>query len=298
MPMINLDGVRFHYQQRGRGPDVILIHAVTSNLSVWLFSSLMDVLAKDFRVTAYDLRGHGASDAPASNYTSADMAEDLHRLHSALKLQPALLVGHSFGGVVAMHAALLHPDLVRAVVLSDPFFPGLAHLEPNLADMANWREVREALVGAGASLERELDFTRLFNVVAGLSPQQKEHFSQKMGESSLRWLSQLPRLAPTSCGRDVFAPAGLTAERICQIRQPVVALYDEHTSFQATRQFLAANLNDVRIEIVPGAQHVAPLQSSDAFAQLVQKHCRALSEVLPLQEAVAGGEISGVPRPS
>jgi pimeloyl-ACP methyl ester carboxylesterase len=135
-------------------------------------------------------------------------------------------------------------------------------------------------------------------VVAGLSPQQKEHFSQKMGESSLRWLSQLPRLAPTSCGRDVFAPAGLTAERICQIRQPVVALYDEHTSFQATRQFLAANLNNVRIEIVPGAQHVAPLQSSEAFAQLVQKHCRALSEVLPLQEAVAGGEISGVPRPS
>src|SRR5215471_7197740 len=228
MPMIDLKGLRFHYQQRGRGPDVILIHAVTSNLSVWLFGSLMDVLAGDFRVTAYDLRGHGASDAPVSNYTSADMADDLQKLHSALKLGPALLVGHSFGGVIAMHAALLHADMVRGIILSDPFFPGLAHLEPNLADMANWRVVRDALVEAGANLGRGLDFARLFEVVAALSPQQKERFSQKMGEPSLRWLSQLPRLASTSCGRDVFAPAGLTAEQLRQVRQPVVALYDEH----------------------------------------------------------------------
>jgi 3-oxoadipate enol-lactonase len=280
MPMIDLNGLRFHYQQRGRGADVILIHAVTSNLSVWLFGSLMEVLAGDFRVTAYDLRGHGASDAPVSNYTSADMADDLQKLHSALKLGPALLVGHSFGGVVAMHAALLYADMVRGIVLSDPFFPGLAHLEPNLADMANWREVREALVEAGANLDRDLDFTRLFEVVAALSPQQKKRFSQKMGEPSLRWLSQLPRLASTSCGRDVFAPAGLTAERLCQVRQPVVALYDEHTSFQATRQFLATNLKNVCVETVPDAQHVAPLQNTDAFVQLVQKHCRALNETL------------------
>jgi pimeloyl-ACP methyl ester carboxylesterase len=295
MPMINLDGLRFHYQQRGRGPDVVLIHAVTSNLSVWLFSNLMDVLAKDFRVTAYDLRGHGASDVPAGNYTSADMAEDLRKLHCALKLGPALLVGHSFGGVVAMHAALLYAGMVRGIVLSDAFFPGLAHLEPNLADMPNWREVREALVAAGASLQRDLDFTRLFEVVAALSPQQKEHFSQKMGEASLRWLSQLPRLASTSCGHDVFAAAGLTAERICQVRQPVVALYDEHTSFQATRQFLATNLKNICVEIVPGARHVAPLQSSDVFGQLVWKHCRALSEAV--QNGIVGGDISGVSCP-
>jgi pimeloyl-ACP methyl ester carboxylesterase len=280
MPMVDLNGLRFHYQQRGRGADVILIHAVTSNLSVWLFGSLMDVLAGDFRVTAYDLRGHGASDAPVSNYTSADMAEDLQNLHSALKLGPALLVGHSFGGVIAMHAALLYADMVRGVILSDPFFPGLAHLEPNLADMANWRELRDALVEVGANLGRGLDFARLFEVVAALSPQQKERFSKKMGEPSLRWLSQLPRLASTSCGRDVFAPAGLTAEQLRQVRQPVVALYDEHTSFQATRQFLATNLKNVCVEIVPGAQHVAPLQNTDAFVHLVQKHCRALNETL------------------
>ena len=122
-----------------------------------------------------------------------------------LKLGPAVLVGHSFGAVVAMHAAVLYPDIVRGLILSDPYFPGLAHLEPNLAEMHAWRDVRDALVAAGVALDEEINFTQLFRSVAALTPAQKEHFGKIMGESSLRWLSQLPRLAPTTCGRDVFA---------------------------------------------------------------------------------------------
>jgi 3-oxoadipate enol-lactonase len=276
MPVIDLDGLRLHYQQRGKGPDVVLIHAATSNLSIWMFSNLMEALANEFRVTAYDLRGHGASDAPGSCYTSADMADDLSKLHSALQLGPAILVGHSFGGVIAIHTALLHPGMVRGVVIYDSFFPGLADLEPHLNDMANWREVREALAGVGISLSEAPDFTNLFNIAASLSSAQKQHLAENMGESFLRWLLPLARLAPTSCGRDIFAPAGLTAERLSQVRQPVVALYDEHTSFQVTREFLATNLEAVQVDSVPNARHVAPLQNASAFVELVQKHCHAL----------------------
>ncbi len=281
MPMIDLDGLRLHYQQRGQGEDAVLLHAVAGNMSIWLFANLMDELAKEFRVTAYDMRGHGASDVPDSGYTSADMAEDLHNLHAALKLGPALLVGHSFGAVVAMHTAVLYPDMVRGLILSDPYFPGLAHLEPNLAGMEGWRELRDALVGAGVELDEEINFTRLFHVIAELTAPQKEHVRKIMGDAALRWLLQLPRLAPTTCGRDVFAPAGLTAELICQVRQPVIALYDEHTSFQATRRFLEANLPNARVDIVLGAKHLAPLQNTEAFVQLVQGHSRKLARALP-----------------
>src|SRR5438874_1561494 len=64
MPEVVANGVRLFYQQTGSGPDVVLVHAVTSNLAVWLFSGLADALAADFRVTLYDLRGHGASERP------------------------------------------------------------------------------------------------------------------------------------------------------------------------------------------------------------------------------------------
>src|SRR5262245_46393395 len=162
MPFATLDGTRFHYQQAGQGPDVVLVHAVTSNLAVWLFINLLDTLAAEFRVTAYDLRGHGLSEATPAGYTSADMAEDLRRLHAALGLGPALLVGHSFGGVVAMRAAALYPERVAGVILSDSYFPGLAEVEPNPGEANVWRDLRESFGKVGVELGEAVDFTRLF----------------------------------------------------------------------------------------------------------------------------------------
>src|SRR3954453_7591681 len=100
MPEIEVNGLRLYYHQEGAGRDVVLVHAVTSNQAVWLLTGLTGALAEDFRVTSYDLRGHGRSSVPRTGYTSADMAGDLAHLHEALGLGPALLVGHSFGGAV------------------------------------------------------------------------------------------------------------------------------------------------------------------------------------------------------
>ncbi len=126
MPKIQANGLNFHYQQAGEGPDVLLIHGVTGDLSIWFLCQAMGVLARSFRVTAYDLRGHGYSDVPPSGYTSADQAGDTLAIMDALEIERAMLVGHSFGGVIAMHAAALHPDRIEAVVLSDPSFAGAA----------------------------------------------------------------------------------------------------------------------------------------------------------------------------
>ena len=151
MPDIVVNGTRLYYQQAGSGPDVVLVHAVTSNQAVWMFTGLVDSLATDFRVTSYDLRGHGASERPLSGYTSATMAEDYRQLHASLGLGPALLVGHSFGGVVALHAAILVPEAVAGVVLSDSFFPGLRHIEPNFGKMSIWADLRHERLLAGYS---------------------------------------------------------------------------------------------------------------------------------------------------
>src|SRR5262245_704922 len=113
MPDVELNGVRFFYQQSGSGPDVVLGQPVPRNQAVWVFTGLADAVASDgFRVTTYDLRGHGASDRPPTGYTSADMAADFRGLHAALGLAPAVVVGHSFGGVVGLHAAQLYPGCV------------------------------------------------------------------------------------------------------------------------------------------------------------------------------------------
>jgi pimeloyl-ACP methyl ester carboxylesterase len=279
MPQLSVNGATLHYVQAGQGPDVVLIHAVTSNLAVWVFIGLVDQLARaGFRVTAYDLRGHGLSEVTPAGYTSAEMAEDFRRLHAALGLGPALLVGHSFGAVVAVHAAVLDPECVAGLVLADPYFPGLAHVEPNPGSSDVWLAMREHFRHAGIDLGEAVDFTRLFKVVGDLTGGQKATLRQRMGAASERWLALLPRLAHTSCGSDAFAVAGLTAERIVSVRAPVVALYDEHSPFLATCRFLQQHLPDCVVELVPGAGHLGPVENPAAFVELVRKHLVRLKE--------------------
>ncbi|MDB5306286.1 MAG: Soluble epoxide hydrolase [Gemmataceae bacterium] len=279
MPEVEVKGTRLYYQQAGYGPDVVLVHAVTSNQAVWLFTGLVDVLAADFRVTTYDLRGHGASARPPAGYTSAVMAEDFRQLHAALGLGPALLVGHSFGGVTAVHAAVLAPEAVAGVVLSDTFFPGLRHVEPNFGRMAIWADLRETFGTVGADLGETVDFARLFRAAADLPPDRMKTLEDVYGAFGRGWLRQLPKLAETSCGDEVLAEAGLTADRIAAVRQPVVALYDEFSPFLATCRWLERHLSHCTAEIIPGATHLALVENTPGFTAAVRRHLRRLAGV-------------------
>jgi pimeloyl-ACP methyl ester carboxylesterase len=190
-------------------------------------------------------------------------------------------VGHSFGGVVALHTAALYPEMVAGLVLSDSFFPGLRHLEPDLGQSKAWQDLRKKFQSAGVVLPVGVDFDLLFRMVAELPPERMAELRKAMGATSAGWLVQLPRLAQTTCGTEAFAEAGLTAERIQSVCQPVAALYDEHSDFTATCRFLQEHLANCRVDTVPGARHLAPLENSGAFIELVQKHLRALAGLNP-----------------
>ena len=64
MPYLELKGLKLHWQQTGEGPDVVLVHAFTSNLAIWMLTGVVEQLSARYRVTSYDLRGHGASSVP------------------------------------------------------------------------------------------------------------------------------------------------------------------------------------------------------------------------------------------
>lgn len=272
MPMLTIEGTTFHYQQQGAGVDVVLLHAFTGNLSTWVFSGIASALAADYRVTCYDLRGHGYSDVTLHGYDSASMVDDLTHLLKALEINQAHLVGHSFGGVIAMQAACRIPKQVASVVLSDVYFPGLRHLEPDMGQTAVWSDLREQLLQLGADIGEQVDFTRLFAVVAAWSADDKKQAEQVLGPAAARWLFDLRQLAPTSAGEEMFEVAGLTPERIASIQQPVSALYDEHSPFLATRDFLQQHLPQCRVGLIPGARHLAPMENPTALLQEIRQH--------------------------
>lgn len=276
MPHIQLKPVRTHYQQSGSGPDVILIHAFTSNLAIWMLTGIVEKLSQDYRVTLYDIRGHGLSSVEPTGYTSSDLIDDLKQLHTALELNPAFIVGHSFGGAIGLHAAAVHPEIVRGVILSDTYFPGLRDLEPDMGQSEPWRELRENFSRIDIELGESVDFSRLFAAVDQLTQDQIGLLSDEMGAAGARWLSQMGQLAATTAGEEMFEMRDLTREVICGIEHPVVALYDEHSPFNATCDFLKRELPDCAVDIVPGAKHLAPVQNPKEFTRLVQNHLARL----------------------
>jgi pimeloyl-ACP methyl ester carboxylesterase len=272
MPRLHVNDLTLFYQQKGEGPDVVLIHAFTSNQAVWLLTGLVDDLAADFKVTTYDLRGHGSSQRPDRGYTSEHMVVDFVALHAALDLGPAFVVGHSFGGVIAMHAAWKHPQAVRGVVLCDTYFPALRHIEPDMGQAKVWTDLRAGLLAVGADVGERVDFTRLFKVIAALSPGDLARIQHGFGAPGARWLAQIGQLAGTTAGEETFEAGEFTEQRLICVGQPVAGLYDEHSPFQATARFLESRLPSCTIDVVPGAAHLAPLQNAPALAALVRKH--------------------------
>src|SRR5512135_1384340 len=267
MPFSSANGMRFHYQRTGSGPDVVLVHGLTGDLSIWYLCRAMQVLGGSHRVTAYDLRGHGYSDAPPDGYTSANHAGDLVALMDRLVIRRARVVGHSFGGVIALHAAVLAPERVEAVVLSDPYFPALRHLE-DVSRWGHWRSFRREAFEAGVVLSDEhwYDLGRFFDQVMHLDGEALLRFRHAVG---LPALNRLLRLGRTTCGADSKAEAGLTAQRIAAMDCPALALYGESSPFLATAQYLVGHLPRCRGAIVPDAKHRAPEENPEGFLRLL-----------------------------
>jgi len=110
------DGVTLAYVElaKGEGTPLILLHGYTDNSRSW---SLVAPFLGDRRILALDLRGHGASDAPACCYGIDTLAHDLGAFMDALGIQKADLVGHSLGSITVGVFAALYPERVNKLVL-------------------------------------------------------------------------------------------------------------------------------------------------------------------------------------
>ncbi|QWV93756.1 alpha/beta hydrolase [Geomonas oryzisoli] len=110
---INVDDINLAYDDVGTGPSVILIHGFPLNRQMWQ-PQLQPLADAGFRVIAPDLRGFGASDAPAGGYSMDRFADDIIALMDALNLDQAVIGGMSMGGYVLMNLLERYPDRVRA----------------------------------------------------------------------------------------------------------------------------------------------------------------------------------------
>ncbi len=115
----DLTEVQIHYADApGPGPALVILHGITSALDT--FASLIPTLAQQAHVYAIDLRGHNLSGRAPGAYRIPDYARDMASFLHGVVGRPAVVAGHSLGGLIAIWLAAHEPDWVQGLFLADP----------------------------------------------------------------------------------------------------------------------------------------------------------------------------------
>src|SRR6201997_5841508 len=110
-----IHGHRRAFRIAGSGPAIVMLHGVGDSSTTW--EPVHAKLAQRFTVIAPDLLGHGDSDKPRADYSLAAFANGMRDLLIALGIDRVTVVGHSYGGGVAMQFAYQYPQPVERIVL-------------------------------------------------------------------------------------------------------------------------------------------------------------------------------------
>ena len=119
MPYLKAEsGIQWYFQEKGEGEILLLIHGWSFDSSIW--TKQIDFLSRDYKVIAIDLPGHGLSEYKAG----VDIASDLLSLIKKTNYEDLTVIGHSFGGVLALKLVMQNPVLFKRLILvnSSPKF--------------------------------------------------------------------------------------------------------------------------------------------------------------------------------
>jgi pimeloyl-ACP methyl ester carboxylesterase len=122
---VKANGISVHVVTAGKGPLVLFCHGFPESWYSWRHQ-LPAIAGAGYRAVAMDMRGYGGTDQPADigAYTISHLVGDVVGVVAALGERTAVIVGHDWGAPVAWYAALMRPDVFRAVVaLSVPYIP-------------------------------------------------------------------------------------------------------------------------------------------------------------------------------
>jgi len=255
MPEIHARGLRFHVQRLGpseregegaeawtsaaSAPLVVFLHGlVMDNLSS-LYFTLAGPAAERNDVLLYDLRGHGLSERPATGYGLTEMVDDLFAVLDAsmdalAEARPLVLVGNSFGGLLALAFAAAHPGRARGIALIDGHLGGAGWAARMAETLGLEGEARDHRIGAS--------------------------FGPWLGRHGERKATRLARTASalvheTSLVRDLKASPGLTREELARISCPVLALYGEASDLLPEAERVSAALPACELRILEGCTH-------------------------------------------
>lgn len=115
---ISISGIETNYTEVGAGETLLILHGWGANISYW--EPVIEKLMDNYHVIAADLPGFGGSETPKAAWSSNEYEGFLMNFIERLGLANFSIIGHSFGGALALKITARHPELVKKLVLCDP----------------------------------------------------------------------------------------------------------------------------------------------------------------------------------
>jgi YbgC/YbaW family acyl-CoA thioester hydrolase len=247
---------------RGDGPALLLIHGFPLDHSLWAHQ--VATVAR-WRRIAPDLRGAGASDAPAAGYSMSVYADDLARLLDRLHVERAVVVGLSMGGYIAFEMLRRHRQRFLGLVLVDTRAD---------ADGPDQREGRDDMIELARSKGATAVAERLVPRLLGRSTQQTQPNIVEQVKTMVARTPVPGLVGALGAMRDRPDSTSLLAG-IDVPTLVVVGAEDEVTPPSAARA-MASAIPSAALTTIPGAGHLAPLEAPTAVTRVIAEFLEAL----------------------
>jgi len=271
MPTALVNGVQLNYLQLDAGDgvvreDLVMVHGLATNMAFWYFKYGLP-LSKRFRVTLYDLRGHGRSEMTDSGYSPAVLAQDLAGLMDHLQIEKAHFLAHSFGGVVTLNFACSQPQRMRSLVLADSHFSAGRHVQAR-EEWEFGQKIQPILDRHRLDLDTSHPYfgPKLLTRVAEwqlngyeVPAELVELVSPLLGKTGKRTSGDwLKLMNTTSAEAEMMSADGLTLERLRTLHFPIIAMYGDNSPARLSGAELLAIWPHAEFRRVRDAGHFFP----------------------------------------
>lgn len=253
MPWIHREGQALYHQRHGQGPALVLLHGAGSNGATWW--QQLGPFSTDHTCLVPDLRCFGRSAAPLEGFRLEVFVADLIAMLDAEGVAQATLLGQSLGGMVALRAALDHPDRVRALVLCDSSLAidhpqQLQVLRDRLSSVGGL-SIEQRSLGAWF-LEHRPALAALYAQIQRFNPSHLQH-PPAQWQAALARLNESRELTPMARLRELRCPTLLLVGR----EDPIVPL--------AVMQQVQSLVPGSELCVVEQAAHSAYFEQPEVF---------------------------------
>jgi pimeloyl-ACP methyl ester carboxylesterase len=245
MAYLNRDGVQIYYEERGKGPAVLLSHGYSASARMW--RGQMEALADRYHVIAWDMRGHDRSDSPADPalYSHQLSVADMAAVLDACAVTRAVIGGLSLGGYMSLEFHLAHPERTIALMLFDTG-PGYKRDDAR----AEWNRMAESMAHA-------LETKGFAATSSGAEVRVAQHRSaQGLAHAARGMLAQKD-------GRVIESLPAITLPTLV-----LVGAGDER--FLASADYMAAKIPGAEKVVIEGAGHAANIDQPEKFNAAVR----------------------------